>query len=71
MIIDMHLFDCEVYYGCPQVFYTLDQEAYKGEIQCPLLPNQICFSTNHNKFHADDIKLLLLSSNQNTVVHRK
>ena len=24
MIIDMHLFDCEVYYGCPQVFYTLD-----------------------------------------------
>ena len=19
MIIDMHLFDCEVYYGCPQV----------------------------------------------------
>ena len=38
------------------------QEAYKGEIQCPFLPNQICFLTNHNKFHAADKKLLLLTS---------
>ena len=49
----------------------LTQEAYKGEIQCLTLPNQICFLTNHNKFHAANIQLLLLSSNQNTVVHRK
>ena len=47
------------------------QEAYKGEIQCLTLPNQICFLTNHNKFHATDIELLLLSSNQSTVVYRK
>ena len=47
------------------------QEAYKGEIQCLTLPNQICLLTNHNKFHATDIQLLLLSSNQNTVFHRK
>ena len=47
------------------------QEAYKGEIQCPVLPNQICLLTNHNKFHASDLQLLLLSSNQSTVVHRK
>ena len=40
------------------------QEAYKGEIQCPVLPNQICFLTNHNKFHVADLQLLLLSSNQ-------
>ena len=43
---------------------TRDQEAYKGEIQCPVLPNQICFLTNHNKFHVADLQLLLLSSNQ-------
>ena len=47
------------------------QEAYKGEIQCPNLPNQICFWTNQSKFHAADLQLLLLSSNQNTEVHRK
>ena len=47
------------------------QEAYKGEIQCLTLPNQICFLTNHNMFHAANLQLLLLSSNQNTVVHRK
>ena len=41
-----------------------DQEAYKGEIQCPLIPNQICLLTNHNKFHAADIQLLLMSSNR-------
>ena len=52
-------------------FLGARQEAYKGEIQCPVLPNQICFLTNHNKFHAADLQLLLLSSNQNTVVHRK
>ena len=40
------------------------QEAYKGEIQCPVLPNQICFLTNQNKFHVADLQLLLLSSNQ-------
>ena len=22
---------------------SVSQEAYKGEIQCPILPNQICF----------------------------
>ena len=32
---------------------------------------QICFWTNHSKFHSADLQLLLLSSNQNTVVHRK
>ena len=32
---------------------------------------QTCFLTNHNMFHAADLQLLLLSSNQNTVVHRK
>ena len=53
----------------PDVYWQ-NQEAYKGEIQCPILPNQICFITNHDKFHAA-IQLLLLSSNQNTVVHRK
>ena len=53
------------------VLFVWYQEAYKGEIQCPLLPNQICFLTNHNKFHAANTQLLLLSSNQNTVVHRK
>ena len=42
----------------------MNQEAYKGEIQCPVLPNQICFLTNHNKFHVADLQLLLLSSNQ-------
>ena len=47
------------------------QEAYKGEIQCTVLPNQICFLSNHSKFHAADLQLLLLSSNQITVVHRK
>ena len=52
-------------------YWGLGQEAYKGEIQCPVLPNQICFLTNHNKFHAANLQLLLLSSNQNTVVHRK
>ena len=36
------------------------QEAYK--------PNMLL---NHSKFHATDLQLLLLSSNQNTVVHRK
>ena len=38
----------------------------KGEIQCPVLPNQICFLTNHNKFHVADLLLLLLllSTNQ-------
>ena len=41
-----------------------NQEACKGEIQCPVLPNQICFLTNHNKFHVADLQLLLLSSNQ-------
>ena len=40
------------------------QEAYKGEIQCPVLPNQACFLTNYNKFHVADLQLLLLSSNQ-------
>ena len=40
------------------------QEAYKGEIQCPVLPNQTYFLTNHNKFHVADLQLLLLSSNQ-------
>ena len=42
------------------------QEAYKGEIQCPVLPNQIYFLTNHNKFHVADLLLLLLllSTNQ-------
>ena len=48
----------------------MNQEAYKGEIQCTILLNQIFFLTNHNKFRADDIQLLLFS-NQNTVVHRK
>ena len=43
---------------------STEQEAYKGEIQCPVLPNQICFLTNHNKFHVADLQLLLLSSNQ-------
>ena len=49
----------------------MNQEDYKGAIQCTVLPNQICFLTNHNMFHAADLQLLLLSSNQNTVVHRK
>ena len=44
--------------------FWLQQEAYKGEIQCPVLPNQICFLTNHNKFHVAALQLLLLSSNQ-------
>ena len=35
-----------------------------GEIQCPVLPNQICFWTNHSKIHVADLQLLLLSSNQ-------
>ena len=57
---------------CPEnVQINSDQEAYKGEIQCPVLPNQIYFLTNHNKFHVADLQLLLLSSNQNTVFHRK
>ena len=47
------------------------QEAFKGEIQCTILPNQICFLTNHNMFHEAEIQLLMLSSNQNIVVHRK
>ena len=54
-----------------QVINDDDQEAYKGEIQCPLLPNQICLLTNHNMFHAANLQLLLLSSNQSTLVHRK
>ena len=40
----------------------------KGESQCTVLPNQICFLTNHNNLHAVDIQLLLLSSNQKTGV---
>ena len=47
------------------------QETFKGEIECTVLPNHICFLTNHNNFHVADIQLLLLSSNQNTVVHKK
>ena len=34
---------------------STEQEAYKGEIQCPVLPNQICFWTNHSKFQAADL----------------
>ena len=49
---------------CAEDNYNLNQEAYKGEIQCPVLPNQICFLTNHIKFHVADLQLLLLSSNQ-------
>ena len=45
-------------------FFRVHQEAYKGEIRFPVLPNQICFLTNHNKFHVADLQLLLLSSNQ-------
>ena len=48
------------------------QEDFKGVIQCTVLPNQTCFLTKHNKFHAADLQLqLLLFSNKNTVVHRK
>ena len=39
------------------------QEAYKGEIECTVLPNHICFLTNNNNFHVAEI--------QNTVVHKK
>ena len=31
------------------------QEAYKGEIQCLTLPNQIFFLTNHNMFYVADL----------------
>ena len=44
----------------------ITQEDFKGEIQYTDLPNQICFSTNHNMFHAADLQLLRL-----TVAHRK
>ena len=48
-----------LYHFCCRQSHSSGQEDFKGVIQCTVLPNQIFFLTNHDKFHAADLQLLL------------